>query len=61
MEEQMNRALYQGLISTFPVEKIPESNSVIRFQDYDPFNHLNNARYIDYFINARSLTAVLRV
>lgn len=26
---------------------------VIRFPDCDPFNHLNNARYIDYFINAR--------
>lgn len=26
---------------------------VIRFQDCDPFQHLNNARYINYFINAR--------
>ena len=26
---------------------------MIRFPDCDPFNHLNNARYIDYFINAR--------
>lgn len=26
---------------------------LIRFPDCDPFNHLNNARYIDYFINAR--------
>ena len=25
----------------------------IRFQDCDPFNHLNNSKYIDYFINAR--------
>ena len=25
----------------------------IRFQDCDPFNHLNNARYIDYFLNVR--------
>ncbi len=25
----------------------------IRFQDCDPFGHLNNARYLDYFINAR--------
>ena len=24
-----------------------------RFSDCDPFGHLNNARYIDYFINAR--------
>lgn len=33
--------------------KIWESKAVIRFSDCDPFNHLNNARYIDYFINAR--------
>jgi acyl-CoA thioester hydrolase len=25
----------------------------IRFQDCDPFGHLYNARYLDYFINAR--------
>ena len=30
-----------------------ESNVTIRFQDCDPFGHLNNAKYIDYFINAR--------
>ncbi len=33
--------------------KIWESKMLIRFPDCDPFNHLNNARYIDYFINAR--------
>ena len=33
--------------------KIWESKVIIRFPDCDPFNHLNNARYIDYFINAR--------
>ena len=33
--------------------KIWESQCLIRFPDCDPFNHLNNARYIDYFINAR--------
>jgi acyl-CoA thioester hydrolase len=32
----------------------PESTAVIRFQDCDPFGHLNNARYIDYFMNART-------
>lgn len=31
----------------------PESTVTIRFQDCDPFGHLNNARFIDYFINAR--------
>ena len=25
----------------------------IRFQDCDPFNHLNNAAYLNYFVNAR--------
>ncbi len=35
------------------MEKRPRSKKVIRFQDCDPFNHLNNARYIDYFINTR--------
>ena len=29
------------------------SNYKIRFQDCDPFNHLNNASYINYFLNAR--------
>lgn len=33
--------------------KRPESKVLIRFPDCDPFNHLNNSRYIDYFINAR--------
>jgi acyl-CoA thioester hydrolase len=35
------------------MEKLPESISLIRFPDCDPFNHLNNARYLDYFIIAR--------
>ena len=35
------------------MRKILKSNVKIRFQDCDPFNHLNNSRYIDYFINAR--------
>ncbi|HEX2622433.1 MAG TPA: acyl-CoA thioesterase [Phototrophicaceae bacterium] len=30
-----------------------ESTVVVRFQDCDPFQHLNNTRYIDYFMNAR--------
>ena len=30
-----------------------ESTAFIRFQDCDPFGHLNNARYVDYFMNAR--------
>jgi YbgC/YbaW family acyl-CoA thioester hydrolase len=35
------------------MDKTFESQTLIRFPDCDPFNHLNNARYIDYFINAR--------
>jgi acyl-CoA thioester hydrolase len=35
------------------MEKILKSFRKIRFQDCDPFNHLNNSKYIDYFINAR--------
>jgi YbgC/YbaW family acyl-CoA thioester hydrolase len=35
------------------MEKFSESSVIIRFPDCDPFNHLNNSRYIDYFINAR--------
>lgn len=31
----------------------PNSVYTIRFNDCDLFGHLNNARYIDYFLNAR--------
>lgn len=37
----------------YELVKEPESTVVVRFQDCDPFGHLNNARYIDYFLNAR--------
>lgn len=30
-----------------------ESLVVVRFQDCDPLRHLNNAKYFDYFFNAR--------
>jgi acyl-CoA thioester hydrolase len=33
---------------------ILESKSIIRFHDCDPFNHLNNANYINYFFNHRN-------
>jgi acyl-CoA thioester hydrolase len=33
--------------------KVTESSTVIRFQDCDPLRHLNNAKYFDYFFNAR--------
>lgn len=35
------------------LNKIPESRMKIRFHDCDPFNHLNNSRYIDYMVTAR--------
>lgn len=33
--------------------KIVSSKTKIRFQDCDPFNHLNNGSYINYFMNHR--------
>src|SRR5512147_1061 len=33
--------------------RILSSTSIIRFQDCDPYAHLNNGRYLDYFMNAR--------
>lgn len=35
------------------MKSILESTAKVRFQDCDPFNHLNNSNYISYFINAR--------
>jgi len=35
------------------MEKSPASNYKIRFSDCDLFGHLNNARYLDYFLHAR--------
>ena len=35
------------------MENILKSKRKIRFQDCDPFNHLNNSKYLDYFLNAR--------
>lgn len=33
--------------------KILESQTLIRFQHCDPFNHLNNSEYLNYMVNAR--------
>ena len=33
--------------------KVLESRTQVRFNDCDPFGHLNNAQYLNYFINAR--------
>ena len=34
-------------------KKVLESKMKVRFHDCDPFNHLNNSRYIDYIVTAR--------
>jgi acyl-CoA thioester hydrolase len=34
-------------------QKTTKSKSLIRFQDCDPMEHLNNAKYFDYYYNAR--------
>ncbi|MDP5168969.1 MAG: acyl-CoA thioesterase [Bacteroidia bacterium] len=34
--------------------KLTESRVIIRFQDCDPLQHLNNSKYFDYFFNSRS-------
>lgn len=35
------------------LKKVISSTTKVRFQDSDPFNHLNNGKYIDYMMNAR--------
>jgi YbgC/YbaW family acyl-CoA thioester hydrolase len=35
------------------MEKVPVSFYKVRFNDCDPLGHLNNSKYIDYFLNAR--------
>ena len=34
--------------------KTLESKLTIHYHDCDPFNHLNNSRYIDYMVAART-------
>lgn len=35
------------------METSPQSFYIVRFGDCDPLGHLNNARYLDYMLNAR--------
>lgn len=35
------------------MDKILKTKRKVRFQDCDPFNHLNNSKYLEYFINVR--------
>ncbi|MCF7560156.1 acyl-CoA thioesterase [Sabulilitoribacter multivorans] len=41
-----------------PLPKVLQSKAKIRFQDCDPFNHLNNSSYINYFMNHREDTLI---
>jgi YbgC/YbaW family acyl-CoA thioester hydrolase len=43
----------QNMINEQALPKELETTATVRFQDCDPFRHLNNARYIDYFMDAR--------
>ncbi|MBC6991122.1 acyl-CoA thioesterase [Hymenobacter sp. BT491] len=36
-----------------PLVQTPETTYRVHFQDCDMMGHLNNARYLDYFLNAR--------
>ncbi len=40
-------------METLTIAKEVQSQTLVRFPDCDPFNHLNNSNYIDYIINAR--------
>ena len=42
------------MITETALPNVLESTAVVRFQDCDPFGHLNNARYVDYFMDART-------
>ncbi|MGH1338112.1 MAG: acyl-CoA thioesterase [Aureispira sp.] len=43
--------LIHTIMNTLP--KVLSSQTRVRFQDADPYKHLNNSKYIDYLINAR--------
>ena len=36
------------------ISKLLESKARVQYQDCDPFNHLNNSKYIDYIMAART-------
>lgn len=49
-----HKVLEAFMLSTLDkTELSPSGIYRIRFQDCDPFGHLNNARYMDYFLEAR--------
>ena len=48
-----NTYFYRMISPESPLPQLLSSTAIIRFQDCDPYSHLNNGRYIDYFMNAR--------
>ena len=44
---------YFDLCRMAPLPRTPETQHRVHFQDCDMLGHLNNARYLDYFLNAR--------
>ncbi len=55
-KKETDQSLYNkgiNMTEALALSKELETTAIIRFQDCDPFQHLNNARYIDYFMNAR--------
>ena len=49
----MYRLVYLKPIKMTKLPNVLQSKTKIRFQDCDPFNHLNNGSYINYFMNHR--------
>ncbi len=43
----------QFLVNARDMNPEPHLEVLIRFPDCDPFGHLNNAKYLTYFVNAR--------
>lgn len=41
------------LVNVRELNPEPSLETLIRFPDCDPFGHLNNAKYLTYFVNAR--------
>jgi YbgC/YbaW family acyl-CoA thioester hydrolase len=35
------------------INPLSQTKTLVRFQDCDPFGHLNNVQYLNYFLNAR--------
>src|SRR6478735_2115442 len=49
-QNKQNRSIFHLME---PLLKVLESQAIVRFQDCDPYQHLNNSKYLDYMLNAR--------